>query len=122
MPASGPAKSGTVSASTGRLEVGEAGRVAVGVEHQCVDLRRGALDDVPQDRPAAERAQAFVAAAHAPRQAAGEQKAGDPRGSHQTSPPLLGPMQLQAAEPDRATRSGMPIRTPISLRCVVGFT
>ena len=59
----------------GQAEGGEAGRVAVGVEHQSADLRPRALDDVAQDRPPAQRAQALVAAAHAPRQAAGQQQA-----------------------------------------------
>ena len=43
-----------------------------------------------QDRSAAERAQAFVAAAHAPRQAAGEQEAGDAVRQIRALPALAG--------------------------------
>ena len=60
-----------------RAEPGEAARIAIGVDHQARGLRRGAFDDAFENRPAAEQTQAFVAAAHAPRLAAGEQDADD---------------------------------------------
>ena len=61
----------------GQAEGREPPGVAVGVEHERVHLRPGALDHLREQRPPAERPQAFVAAAHAPRLAAGEQEAAD---------------------------------------------
>ena len=74
-PASGPAKPATTSAATGRPKPREARRVAVGVEQQGRRLRPRALDHLVEDGAGAERSQALVAAAHAPRLPAREQHA-----------------------------------------------
>ena len=56
---------------------GEAGGIAVGVEDEPAHLRADAPDDPRQDGRAAQRPQALVAAAHAPRLPAGEEEADD---------------------------------------------
>ena len=53
----------------------EARRIAVGIQDQRHDLRARALDHMREDGPSAERAQAFVAAAHAPCLTTGQQHA-----------------------------------------------
>ena len=58
-----------------QAEGSEAARIAVGVQDQTADLRRDPLDRMGEQRPAGEPAQAFVAAAHAARPAAGKQNA-----------------------------------------------
>ena len=60
-----------------QTESGEALRIAIGIEHERIDLRLGALDDMREDRLAAEQAKIFIAAAHALRLAACQQHAGN---------------------------------------------
>ena len=51
--------------------------IAIGIDDEVRDLRPQTIDDVREHRLASERQQAFVAAAHAARSAAGEQNADD---------------------------------------------
>ena len=60
-----------------QAEPGKARRVAIGVEHECRDLRPQPLDDPIEQRHPAEQPQRLVAAAHAPRQPAREQQPDD---------------------------------------------
>src|SRR5439155_15754988 len=55
----------------------KAGGVAIGVEHEPVDLRPQPLDDPVEQRDTAEYTQRLVTASHAPRLPAGEQPAND---------------------------------------------
>ena len=52
-------------------------RIAVGVDHHGADLGAEPADDVAQHGPAGQLQEPLVAAAHAPRLAAGQQHAGD---------------------------------------------
>ena len=61
----------------GQAELGEAGRIAVGVDGDAADLGPQAIEDVLQHGLAGEVEQALVAAAHAPRLPAGEDDARD---------------------------------------------
>ncbi len=51
--------------------------ISIGIDDEVGDLRPQTLDDVSEDWSAPERQQAFVAAAHAARSAAGEKNADD---------------------------------------------
>ena len=55
-----------------QAELGEAGRVAIGVQHHLAHLRLQPGDDARQQRLAAEPEQRLVAAPHAPGKATGE--------------------------------------------------
>ena len=70
-----PRKARHVVGNHGQPEIGEARRIAVGVDDQPVALRRQAFDDALEDGSAGEPPQRLVAAAHAPRQPAGEEHA-----------------------------------------------
>ncbi len=61
----------------GQAELGEAGRIAVGVDGDPPDLGPQAIEDVLQHGLAGEVEQALVAAAHAPRLPAGQDDARD---------------------------------------------
>src|SRR6185295_19012739 len=58
-------------------ERGKARGIAIGVEDEAVALRRKACDHAVEDGAAGDRAHRLVAAAHPPREAAGEQYAGN---------------------------------------------
>ena len=77
MPASGPGKSATPSAITGNPNDGKARGIAVGVEDQPVALRLQPRDHAIENGAAGDLAHRLVAAAHAAREAAGEQHAGN---------------------------------------------
>ncbi len=95
MPASGPGKPGTSSATTGKAERGEARGIAIGIEDQSAALGRKARDHAFQDGAAADAAHRLVAAAHAAREAAGEQHPMR-RWNCQSSPPS--PLRLCLAD------------------------
>src|ERR1700675_574493 len=58
-----------------KVKVRKARGLAIGIDDKIGDLRLQPLDDVGEDRAAAERLQPFVAAAHPARSAAGKQDA-----------------------------------------------
>ena len=65
--------------------------VLVGVDQHLVDLRREALEHVRDHRPAVERDQPLVDAAHAPALSAGEHDTGDAdRGNHDVADAAAG--------------------------------
>ena len=75
MPASGPAKSGTLSAITGSPVSAKRVGIAIGVDDDAGALRRQRRQHAVEDGDAADLDARLVAAAHAARQAAGEHQA-----------------------------------------------
>ena len=53
----------------------EPSEIAIGIDDEIRDLGAQTIDDMSENRPTGERQQAFVAAAHAARSAAGKQYA-----------------------------------------------
>ena len=83
----GPREPGHVVRHDLEPQRGEAGGVAVGVQHEARALGGDPLDDARQDGAAADRPQPLVAAAHAPGETAGDEHAEGrfSRGRHRSS-------------------------------------
>ena len=75
MPASGPAKPGTLSGTTAQPVSAKRAGVAIGVDDDAGALRRQRRQHAVEDGDAADLDARLVAAAHAARQAAGEHQA-----------------------------------------------
>ena len=76
MPASGPGKSSTRIGDHRQAKSREPRRITIGIENEPVALRLQPRDHAIEDGAAADLAHRLVAAAHPPRQTAGEQHAG----------------------------------------------
>src|SRR5215472_2488171 len=76
-PGEWPGEIGYAIGHDGQPKFSKAGGVAVGVEHECVNLRPQPLDNPFEQRYPAKHTQALVAAPHAPRLSACEQQADD---------------------------------------------
>jgi hypothetical protein len=73
-------RSGKIGDAVGddrQAERGKARRIAIGVENEAIALRRQPRDHAVEDGAAGDGAHRLVAAAHPPRQAAGQQHAGN---------------------------------------------